>query len=121
MTTEAPELSAEELKSELALVHRTKHRALHTLLCAAAEAGSQVTIEGMHGDITFVTRIVRCELDIRRELSRAPEGENLALLLDHDLGPLPADIVGRLAKGKAVPVDARRRLLRMFGARSMSP
>ncbi len=116
---EAPRLSLDDLRDELALIHRRSHRTLTTALYAQGEAG-EVTVTQSDRELVFIARPVRCELDLRRALADRTKDQNLVLLVDFDADRLPADLQGRIAAGRVYPVDRGRRLARLFGASAVS-
>jgi hypothetical protein len=116
---EAPRLSADDLRDELALIHRRRHRTLTTALYAQGDAG-EIKVTQSDRDLLFTARPVRCELELRRALADRAQGQNLALLVDFDADRLPADVQGRIAAGRVYPVDRGRRLARLFGASAVS-
>ncbi|HEY5372608.1 MAG TPA: BREX-2 system phosphatase PglZ, partial [Polyangiaceae bacterium] len=94
--------------------HRTKTTAIY----ARGDAGDiRVELGSQHLD--FAIKPVRCELEFRRALANA-SGQSLVLLVDYEADRLPADLQGRLARGRVYAVDRSRRLARLFKAQGVS-
>ncbi len=115
---EFPWLSSTDVLEELQLIHRYAHRTKTTAIYArGAAADIQVELGSQKYD--FSVKPVRCELEFRRALANAP-GQSLVLLVDYEADRLPADLQGRLARGRVYAVDRSRRLARMFNAQGVS-
>ncbi len=117
--TEAPLLTHDAIRQELAQIHRRGHRTMTTALFARGEPGD-VALKLFSGEEQrFEVVPVRCELELRRALSRRGE-KALALLVDYPAERLPADVQGRLAGGRVYRIDRGRLLAQRFGASSVS-
>ena len=122
---DVPYLSKEDLRDELALLHRKQRRSLRTAIYAQAEPGLEVVVRIHDGsDQTFVTHVVRCELEMRRVLSAAEDessGEpHPVLLVDYPADELALDLEARIPDGRVHYVDRSRRLARHFNASGAS-
>lgn len=116
-----PFLSRADIHDELQIIHRYAHRTKTTALYAQYAHGEPTTLPVELGSAVHSFKImpVRCELQFRQALARNA-GEALVLLLDYEADRLPADLQGRLARGRVYSVDRSRRLARLFNAQSVS-
>lgn len=120
LSGQAPVLSQEDLRGELARFHSQPHRTLNTAFFGQSARGSvQVTVN--HVDREFAVVPVACELELRRALVNAEsQGTNIALLVDY-AERLPLDIQGRLAGGRLQFISRERRLGNLFGVTRVAP
>ena len=122
---DVPFLSKEDLRDELALLHRKRRRSLRTAIYAQAEPGLEIVVRIHDGsEQTFVTHPVRCELEMRRVLSDAEDEGNgkphPILLVDYPADELALDLEARIPDGRVHYVDRGRRLARHFNATGAS-
>ena len=126
MSTEAPYLSLDDLRAELAQFHSQRHRKDPrggTFITAFFGRGelAHVEVSLKDGPRTFDVVPVHCELEIRQALVDAEsKRRDVALLVDSD-ERLPLDILGRLAGGRIQYISPERRLGNLFGVQRVSP